>query len=113
MLSFTSATQLDPQLRGAVSLPWAWPDETRALASWLEKRLAEECSTATSYVLPLPESADVDALKADIKAGRGRLHIVDTTSTGWGDGTAPPAGLEKQSPGREFRLKAWASSAPT
>ena len=23
-----------------------------------------------------------------IKSGRGRLHIVDTTSTGWGDGTA-------------------------
>ena len=39
-------------------------------------------------MLPLPESADVDALKADIKGGRGRLHIVDTTSTGWGDGSA-------------------------
>ena len=30
----------------------------------------------------------MDKLKADIKGGRGRLHIVDTTSTGWGDGTA-------------------------
>ena len=74
--------------------PWAgisplgMADETRALATWIERRLAEEASTATSYVLPLPEAADVDALKADIKSGRGRLHIVDTTSTGWGDGTA-------------------------
>ena len=74
--------------------PWAgisplgMADETRALATWIERRLAEETSTATSYVLPLPESADVDKLKADIKSGRGRLHIVDTTSTGWGDGTA-------------------------
>ena len=74
--------------------PWAgisplgMADETRALATWIERRLAEETSTATSYVLPLPEAADVDALKADIKSGRGRLHIVDTTSTGWGDGTA-------------------------
>ena len=74
--------------------PWAgvsplgMADETRALATWIERRLAEETSTATSYVLPLPESADVDKLKADIKGGRGRLHIVDTTSTGWGDGTA-------------------------
>ena len=74
--------------------PWAgvsplgMADETRALATWIERRLAEEASTATSYVLPLPESADVDKLKADIKGGRGRLHIVDTTSTGWGDGTA-------------------------
>ena len=76
------------------SKPWAgisplgMADETRALATWIERRLAEETSTATSYVLPLPEAADVDKLKADIKGGRGRLHIVDTTSTGWGDGTA-------------------------
>ena len=74
--------------------PWAgisplgMADETRALATWIERRLAEETSTATSYVLPLPEAANVDKLKADIKSGRGRLHIVDTTSTGWGDGTA-------------------------
>ena len=74
--------------------PWAGisplglADETRALAGWIERRLAEETSTATSYVLPLPEAADVDALKADIKSGRGRLHIVDTTSAGWSDGTA-------------------------
>ena len=74
--------------------PWAgisplgMAEETRALATWIERRLAEEASTATSYVLPLPESANVDKLKADIKGGRGRLHIVDTTSTGWGDGTA-------------------------
>ena len=74
--------------------PWAgvsplgMASETQALATWIERRLAEETSTATSYVLPLPESADVDALKADIKGGKGRLHIVDTTSSGWGEGTA-------------------------
>ena len=74
--------------------PWAgisplgMASETQALATWIERRLAEETSTATSYVLPLPEAADVDKLKTDIKGGRGRLHIVDTTSTGWGDGTA-------------------------
>ena len=74
--------------------PWAgisplgMADETRALATWIERRLAEETSTATSYVLPLPEAADVDKLKADIKGGRGRLHIVDTTAAAWGEGTA-------------------------
>ena len=74
--------------------PWAgvsplgMASETQALASWIEKRLAEEASTATSYVLPLPEGGNVDALKADIKAGRGRLQIVDTTAAAWGDGTA-------------------------
>ena len=75
------------------SAPWAgisplgMADETRALATWIERRLAEETSTATSYVLPLPEAADVDKLKADIKSGKGKLLIVDTTSGGWGDGT--------------------------
>ena len=74
--------------------PWAgisplgMADETRALATWIERRLAEEASTATSYVLPLPEGGDVEKLKADIKAGRGRLQIVDTTAAAWGDGTA-------------------------
>ena len=74
--------------------PWAgisplgMADETRALATWIERRLAEETSTATSYVLPLPEGADVDQLKSDIKGGRGKLHIVDTTAAAWGDGPA-------------------------
>ena len=68
--------------------PLGMASETQSLAVWIEKRLAEETSTATSYVLPLPEAADVDKLKADIKGGRGRLHIVDTTSAGWGDGRA-------------------------
>ena len=54
--------------------PWAgvsplgMASETQALATWIERRLAEEASTATSYVLPLPEAADVSALKADIKS---------------------------------------------
>ena len=67
--------------------PLGMADETRALATWIERRLAEETSTATSYMLPLPAGADVDALKADIKAGRGKLHLVDTTSSGWGGGS--------------------------
>ena len=42
--------------------PWAgvsplgMADETRVLATWIERRLAEETSTATGYVLPLPRS---------------------------------------------------------
>ena len=75
------------------SAPWAgvsplgMASETQALATWIERRLAQEASTATSYVLPLPEAADVELLKADIKKGAGKLLIVDTTSTGWGDGS--------------------------
>ena len=69
--------------------PLGMASETQALAGWIEKRLAEETSTATSYVLPLPESrGGSEALIADIKKGAGRLHIVDTTATAFGDGTA-------------------------
>ena len=73
--------------------PWAgvsplgMASETQALATWLEKRLAEEVSTATAYMLALPEArAGVEGLKADLKKGGGRLHIVDTTASAWGDG---------------------------
>ena len=75
------------------SKPWAgvsplgMASETQALAGWLEKRLAEEASTATAYMLAIPEArAGVDALKTDLKKGGGRLHIVDTMATAWGDG---------------------------
>ena len=60
--------------------------ETQALAGWLEKRLAEEVSTTTAYMLALPEAGGVEALTADLRKGGGRLHIVDTTVAGWGDG---------------------------
>ena len=74
--------------------PWAgisplgMADETRALAGWLEKRLAEEVSTVVGFMLPLPEGGNVEALKADLKKGAGKLAIVDTTAAAWGDGTA-------------------------
>ena len=67
--------------------PLGMASETQALAGWLEKRLAEEVATATAYVLPLPEGhTDSVALKADLKKGGGRLHLVDTTAGGFGDG---------------------------
>ena len=67
--------------------PLGMASETQALAGWLEKRLAEEVSTATAYMLALPENrSSSEGLKADLKAGRGRLHIVDTTAAAWGDG---------------------------
>ena len=86
VLHLRYATRPGAPWRGVSPLGFA--SETQALATWIERRLAEEASTATSYVLPLPEGADVDALKEDLKSGRGKLHIVDTTAAAWGDGTA-------------------------
>ena len=68
--------------------PLGMADETRALATWIERRLAEEASTVVGFMLPLPEGGNVEALKADLKKGAGKLHIVDTTAAAWGDGTA-------------------------
>ena len=67
--------------------PLGMASETQALAAWLEKRLAEEVSTVSAYLLALPEArSSVEGLKADLKKGGGRLHIVDTTASAWGDG---------------------------
>ena len=76
--------------------PLAMADETRALATWLERRLAQESSTATSYVLALPDGATqqaFDALKNGLAAGQGKLHLLETVAQGWGEGAhAAPKG---------------------
>ena len=82
--------------------PWAgvsplgMASETQALAAWLERRLAEEASTATAYVLPLPDGGSADnfnALAYGLQKGQGKLHLFETVAGGWGDGrTAAPRG---------------------
>ena len=80
--------------------PWAgvsplgMASETRTLAAWIERRLAEETSTATSYVLPLPDGGPGEsflALKNGLQAGKGKLHLFETVAKGWGagEGAAP------------------------
>ena len=72
--------------------PLGLADETRQLASWIERRLREEASTRTGYLLPLPTQAP-DSLRADLKKIAGRLLTVDTVAGGWQDGKdAAPRG---------------------
>lgn len=67
--------------------PLGIASETRKLAGWIERRLTEESSTVSAYLLALPENRpDSTSLKADLKAGAGRLHIVDTTKGAYGAG---------------------------
>lgn len=75
------------------SAPWRglsplhFAADTRALAAWMDKRLGEEAATSAAYVLPLPEGrGDSTDLKADLKKGSGRLHLVDTVAGGYGSG---------------------------
>ena len=60
--------------------PWAgvsplgMASETRALAGWIERRLAEEASTSTGYVLPIPDGGKfpMAGLKNLLKCAKGR-----------------------------------------
>ena len=76
--------------------PLGMADETRALATWIERRLAQEAQTATSYILSLPDGGatqQFNALKDSLSAGQGKLHLFETTVQGWGQGqTAAPKG---------------------
>ena len=76
--------------------PLGMASETRALAGWIEKRLSEETSTATAYVLPLLDGGPGEsftALKNGLQAGKGKLHLFETVSKGWGQGeSAAPRG---------------------
>ena len=75
--------------------PWAGVSplgmarETRALAGWIEKRLAQETSATTGYVVTVPDGAsdgNVTNLANELKALAGRLFVAETTSHGWGAG---------------------------
>ena len=72
-----------------------------ALAN-VEKRLSEEASSVSALVLPVPpagaeaegqSTSPASKLAADIAGAKGRPTIVETTSTGFGEGRmAAPAG---------------------
>ena len=86
------------------SQPWAGVSplglaaETATLAGWIERRLAEETSTVSAYLMPLPEmKGDTADLKTDLKTGRGRLLLVDTTAGGWSAGKAAAPRADWQS----------------
>ena len=77
--------------------PLGFSRQTAALAANLELRLSEEASASVGTFLPLPEASDTPddedeatdpqaMLRADIRNGRGRHLIVETTAAGFGEG---------------------------
>ena len=57
----------------------------------LEFRMARELNTAAKYALPVPSSTDqettnLDQLAADLNSDEGGVFLVETTSSGWGEG---------------------------
>ena len=76
--------------------PLGWSRATGTLAANLEQRLGEEAGGSVGHFLPLPldggdddgdENADpMRSFKADIRSGKGRTLLVESTTGGWGDG---------------------------
>lgn len=73
--------------------PLGWAHRLGNLVGGAETRLAEEANGVVARVLPMPidggDGGDSDPLvmmKADIAKGGGRLHFVQTTADGYGEG---------------------------
>ena len=76
--------------------PWMCSPATSKLLAGLEKRQSEEASGTVAHLLPVPSGLDVakegersplGQLKADIKAAKGGTAMVETTASGFEQGT--------------------------
>ena len=78
--------------------PLSWAHTTARLQSESERSLADEAGGPLAQLLAIPQdggAGDEDdplkGMKIDIKAARGQALLVETTSSGWGEGkTAAP-----------------------
>ncbi len=77
--------------------PTSWAAETARLAANAERALADEAGGPVAALLTVPEGNDAGSdddddplagLRADIAAARGRTLLLETTSSGYGDGKA-------------------------
>lgn len=73
--------------------PLQWASDTGILAANLEKRLGEEAGGAVAHLLAIPsDGGDGGAddplaeLKSDIRAGKGKTLLLETTAGGFGEG---------------------------
>ena len=92
--------------------PLAHARDTGALSGSLERRLSEEAAGHSGYFLPIPQDGgdgeDDDplaSLKADLAAAKGKTVLVETTSSGWGEGAG-------QAPQKEFQQKRFGADPP-
>ena len=86
--------------------PLTWARLTGVLAANVETRLGEEAGAPVGTLLPVPQDGgdsddDDDPLadiKADLKALKGNVALVETTSAGWGEGrgSAPQSDWKPQ-----------------
>ena len=67
------------------------------LAANVEGRLAEELGQAAGQIMATPDGKSKEQLQSDLRLINGRLALVESTASGWGDGTqgAPRRDLEQ------------------
>ena len=76
----------------------------RTLMHRLENSLADEANAPVGYLLPLPTDGQSETVKKpreDIASLRGRIAVIETTRTGWGEGPrggGRDLGLERLGP---------------
>ena len=73
--------------------PLAAAPDTHKLATWIERRLAQESTASTGYLIVTPDGADIpDSLKTLLRDLKGKTALLESTAQGWGQGQhAAPA----------------------
>ena len=96
--------------------PIGYARQTGALAANLELRLSEEASASVGTFLPLPEASDTPddddeaidpqaMLRADIRNGKGRHLLVETTAAAFGEGRSA-------APQRDWKVERFGANPP-
>ena len=60
---------------------------TATLAANVEARLSEELGQSAGEVLPVPDGKTKKQLQTDLRAIKGKIALVESTASGWGDGS--------------------------
>ena len=70
---------------------------TATLAANVETRLSEELGQSAGEVLPVPDNKVKAALQEDLRKIAGKIALVESTASGWGDGSqgAPKRDLQQ------------------
>ena len=68
------------------------------LAANVETRLSEELGQSAGEILPVPDGKSKSELQADLRKIAGQVALVESTASGWGDGSqgAPRRDLEQR-----------------
>lgn len=79
--------------------PLAASETTRQLLRQLEAKLSEEVATTTGQIIPVPstQATQTAGLQAQLRELKGKIVLVPSTSSGWGEGrqAAPPRDWQK------------------